>query len=421
MSKNKLNSEEEFIQSILKKLSFRDNLPTMTILSLFLVVAIIVGFLYIPLTTSKKDSWSSGPISNEHRLLAKDCASCHAVPFEKVSNSTCKDCHKVSSHRLDIHANQNHEKLECTNCHMEHRGSEGLIVREEALCVSCHKDISKVKSDAHADNVSSFSNHPDFKVTLFLTEDKVNLSEAKDSNTLKFNHKVHLDGAINGPERKERLECASCHKLNEDKKNYQSIKFESSCERCHSLEFSKLAPNVKVPHAKPDEVYSFLLRFYANQALEKEGSSVGEKGRFIPSALDKRNLELFFIRKDVKEKAREIEHELFTKTSCAVCHTVNKLPENSISDDHSAFKVVDPENRESWFRGTAFDHSAHLNTQCMDCHKGVNTSKDTSDVLLPGVKGCKECHGDQDHTKKVSSTCVSCHPYHQVEGKIGKK
>jgi len=413
---DKVKGEEEFIISTLKSTSFKDNLPSMTLLSLFLITAIIIAFFWIPLNTDNKASWSSGPISCGHKLLAKDCASCHAVPFQKVNNNTCHSCHKMNDHRMDIHANQNLDKLACTNCHTEHNGSAGLIIKEEKLCLACHNDLSKVLKDTKTDKVLNFENHPDFKVHLFLQETKVPLKTAKDSNTLKLNHKLHLAGPINGPGEKELLNCSSCHTLEKDKKSYQSVSFEASCERCHPLNISKVNPEVKVPHKNADEVFSFLMQFHANEALLKEGQeSASEEKRFIPGNLDKRKVELLFLRKDVIEHARNTEHELFTKLSCTVCHDVTEKAKPVEKSNLSSFKITPPENRELWFPSAVFDHSSHVSTECKDCHKGVRKSELTSELLLPELSSCKECHGGQGHTQKVSSTCISCHPYHLSE------
>lgn len=413
---DKAKGEEEFIASTLKSASFRDNLPSMTLLSIILATIILFLYFYIPLTTPIKGSWSSGPISNEHKLLANDCKACHAVPFEKVSNNTCKECHKMNDHRMDLHAGQTLDSLACTNCHTEHNGSAGLIIKEELLCTSCHGDLSNLLDrPTKVENVHNFNSHPDFKIHLFLQNEKTPLKGAKDTNTLKLNHEIHLKGAINGPDREEQLDCASCHKLSEDKRTFKSVNFETSCERCHTLGFSKPHPEVMAPHTNPDDVFLFLLRFYANESLLKEGQkSSSEDKRFIPGNLDKRSLELFFLRKDVVDNARKAEHELFTKLSCSVCHEVKKL-ENPLTEDKSIFKITPPEQRVSWFPSVLFDHSSHQNVLCKDCHRGVFKSELTSEVLIPDVNSCRECHGDQGHTDKVSSTCISCHPYHQTE------
>ncbi len=411
---DRTKGEDEFIENILKTTSFKDNLPSMTMLSIMLVTILVIAFIYIPLSTEHKSSWSSGPISNEHKLLASDCASCHTKPFEKVENSTCINCHKMNGHKMDIHANQNHESLQCTNCHSEHKGSEGLIIKEEELCLSCHKNLSDIKSDTKIANVTNFTDHPNFKVHLFLENTKVPLKDSKDTNTLKLNHEIHLKGPINGANKKEELNCASCHSLNIDKKSYQAVNFESSCQRCHPLGFSSLNPNIEAPHSEPTKVFGFLRNFYANEALLKEGTKLDNKNsRFIPRNLDNRSLELFFYRKEVIDNSRKAEHELFSKISCSVCHDIANEPK--ITENSSSFTASVPEVRDSWLPGAIFDHSSHEDMQCKDCHNNVYKSTLSSDILIPDVNNCKECHGDPGHATKLNSTCITCHPYHQSE------
>jgi hypothetical protein len=61
-----------------------------------------------------------------------------------------------------------------------------------------------------------------------------------------------------------------------------------------------------------------------------------------------------------------------------------------------------------------FDHAAHRQTACADCH-AASRSNAASDVLLPNRASCRSCHLGEGATKpKVPSTCVMCHSYHQT-------
>jgi hypothetical protein len=59
-----------------------------------------------------------------------------------------------------------------------------------------------------------------------------------------------------------------------------------------------------------------------------------------------------------------------------------------------------------------FSHGAHDAVQCESCHTGVRKSKETKDVLLPGVANCRQCHADPGTKHAVSSDCTLCHSYH---------
>ena len=47
-----------------------------------------------------------------------------------------------------------------------------------------------------------------------------------------------------------------------------------------------------------------------------------------------------------------------------------------------------------------FDHDAHKETGCADCHTKATGSKAASDLLVPGLRQCRDCHvgetGDAD-------------------------
>ncbi|MEI9927133.1 MAG: cytochrome c3 family protein [Sphingomonas sp.] len=62
-----------------------------------------------------------------------------------------------------------------------------------------------------------------------------------------------------------------------------------------------------------------------------------------------------------------------------------------------------------------FDHAAHRTEACASCHD-ARMSANASDLLLPGIKTCRTCHGGEASTAKVPSSCAMCHSYHPAEG-----
>ena len=48
--------------------------------------------------------------------------------------------------------------------------------------------------------------------------------------------------------------------------------------------------------------------------------------------------------------------------------------------------------------------------ECASCHAKANESSETSDVLIPGVQTCQQCH----HSGKdaAEARCFECHAYH---------
>ena len=61
-----------------------------------------------------------------------------------------------------------------------------------------------------------------------------------------------------------------------------------------------------------------------------------------------------------------------------------------------------------WLPHSVFNHGVHRPIQCLECHK-ASTSTQTSDVLLPSVSVCRECHRA---VQGARTGCVECHVYH---------
>lgn len=58
-----------------------------------------------------------------------------------------------------------------------------------------------------------------------------------------------------------------------------------------------------------------------------------------------------------------------------------------------------------------FDHSAHESMECADCHE-AEKSELSSDILMPYLNNCQQCHGGEKSTMMVATGCVGCHGYH---------
>ena len=59
-----------------------------------------------------------------------------------------------------------------------------------------------------------------------------------------------------------------------------------------------------------------------------------------------------------------------------------------------------------------FTHDRHRMIDCEKCHEGVRESSPTSDVLLPRLANCTDCHAENDGRSQTASTCRTCHEYH---------
>jgi predicted CXXCH cytochrome family protein len=49
---------------------------------------------------------------------------------------------------------------------------------------------------------------------------------------------------------------------------------------------------------------------------------------------------------------------------------------------------------------------------CGDCH-AAEKSASASDLMIPGIANCRQCHAGEGGGSKVANTCIDCHGYHQ--------
>lgn len=93
--------------------------------------------------------------------------------------------------------------------------------------------------------------------------------------------------------------------------------------------------------------------------------------------------------------------KIMFKQKCEFCHTMtyaaDRLPQ-----------VAPTAIPSRWLPHSVFDHGAHRPLACTECHKAT-MSKETTDVLLPSVAVCRECHRERGGAR---TGCVECHVYH---------
>jgi hypothetical protein len=87
-----------------------------------------------------------------------------------------------------------------------------------------------------------------------------------------------------------------------------------------------------------------------------------------------------------------------------------------------------PDAPRRWFASSEFDHYAHRDQSCLDCHAAAVNSEKTSDVLSPDIdtrvkytlngkemtgKACIDCHRTGGtEMMAADSHCVACHVFH---------
>jgi hypothetical protein len=380
-------------------------------------------------------AWNPGNLSNSHQPWANDCMVCHSTPFKRVKDQDCLTCHvNIGDHvsKKIVMIDAIHE-VRCATCHREHMGEFGLVEQNKRYigqdCVACHADIKAVYPDTKTENVNDFATkHPEFRVQVnseFAKEKLIRIREHSgipliDKTSLKFPHDVHLNAAgIHSPDGKVKMECANCHKPNTDGVGFLPVTMKENCQHCHTLSFEEAVPSREVPHGSVSQVLSTLREFYSyvdvNGVPLDNPSKTGPIFVLRPGKPDSVGS---FINTPggVLKRANAAATELFEKTSCVVCHDVTRssLPgkKGTPEQDMLQWKIAPIPPLHAWMPNVKFEHSKHLSAQCTDCH-AAPTSKKASDVLMPDIKECRDCHvGKEPVENKVTSDCGLCHGFH---------
>lgn len=362
--------------------------------------------------------WQSGALSPSHRHLGDSCESCHARPFAGVENTSCLSCHEATNHHVDpddltLAEIQNGS---CIDCHTEHHDGAELVQSSQMFCANCHSDIKNIYESTELNDVGhGLKNHPPFKTTIVTNasigerkrqplEDKQSTAE---KSNLRFPHHVHVAKSgirVPGTDDRRNLVCADCHVPDGSGEKMAPIQMEEHCSECHKLEFDPSAKGRELPHGEPASIPALIEDFYlalevtkAKDRLEYGVSKAEPTGkdtevhRAIARATERKQQTLDFVFQSV----------------CSTCHIAKK--ETTKAGEMWAIEPVILS--QNWFPKARYDHSAHRSVPCAECHE-AQTSKLSSDVLMPKLETCLTCHGDQNETTRVQSTCLTCHAFH---------
>lgn len=359
--------------------------PWLTKLSVTAIVLIVAfGVIGEVIRPEKQEVFMPGGVSSAHartrtadgRSIAEDCAACH-TPWQSVSSAKCESCHAQGPHAKNAPASVPKEP-ECFACHAEHRGNAELDKDADGTCVSCHAKLEK--------RITSFGeSHPD-------------LTYAADANTLLFNHKVHLNpkGIVNAQGKREILQCVHCHELTTVKEKLDPVvlKFDKHCQRCHLLTFDGRFPNAEIPHGgDAGTALGYLIGIYSGER-DLAGKSPVEVRRILASRS----------RVSASDAAVVNARQVF-RFKCRKCHEVRQ--------NGNALTVTRPAIPATWLLRATFTHGPHRNVACEQCHRGVEASSATSDVLMPRRAECTGCHAANAKIAQAPSKCATCHEYHQ--------
>jgi len=354
--------------------------------ALVIFCIIVIGEITKP---KKQTLFAPGAVSSAHSRDTKgdpmDCQTCHE-PFLGATSSRCERCHGPMQH-----ATNQETPPSCTECHAEHRGQGRLASISNNLCVDCHGNIAAhMRRASSTPNVVSFGvNHPE-------------LTYEPDHDTLRFNHKLHLQkgGVFNAQGMREELNCTFCHSMFDvrGKIDPAAIKFNNDCKHCHRLTFDPRFPDAEVPHGgDPRNAYGFILATYAGNR-DIAGKSPEELRRILTQ----------FRQASVDERAM-LNAEQVIKVKCGLCHEMKR-------DAKGSWIATPPVIPARWLNAK-FSHGPHRTLSCEECHAHAEKSAKTSDVLMPQRNACVGCHAERSSTLLASTRsrthkCVLCHEYH---------
>lgn len=366
---------------------------------------------------------SAGPMSSAHAVFAAQCELCHdstlGVFRRHAGDQACLACHDGPAHQKGAVLTPS-----CGSCHVEHRGPGRLAQVSDASCAQCHAQLQvSAGSTRFVTSIANFNKqHPEFAALR---------NKAPDPGTLRLNHQTHMKAHLKGPRGPVQLECNDCHRQEASgpwpygnaeartaslqgaakmlaegtapsraaARHMAPPKYAEACAACHGLRFDARIGE-EVPHKEPAVVREFVQQKFralldAQPGIWREDEAQSQ--RRLPDAAPARPVASA---EQWLTQQISIAETLLWRKTCAECHTLTNtgggLP-----------AVAPPAVTPIWMPHARFDHTAHRLVDCQSCH-AVASSKETSDVLLPGIATCQQCHS----SGQAEDRCFLCHTYH---------
>jgi predicted CXXCH cytochrome family protein len=306
-----------------------------------------------------------GGVARAHGPVADECSRCHVDAFRAVIDAACLSCHAVLPH---VPAGKTPSDPRCGTCHAEHGGRVRLAEVADGHCNACHTSHRAITS----------------------IEDHAQFERAPLDQHLRFNHRAHLaKDLLGGP-----LACADCHRPQPDARDFEPIRFEAHCAKCHA---ERLHPELKdaVPHGvEPTRLRewaaaAFVRAFLEDPALAQPPSRPNVAPGRSPGAPPDWTATLR------ASTDAALDALLTPGRGCLLCHEGDRE------------RIVPPEIPSNWFPKARFDHKTHRAEPCFSCHRALGSTEAMA-VDLPGVQSCRTCHGRGG----APASCATCHPYH---------
>lgn len=297
--------------------------------------------------------------------------------------------------------------MRCTDCHIDHKGGERLVLHDSSKCIACHSDIKHKVANSELANVNDFAtDHPPFHITLQTGKEVIRVRQDDkhklvETSGLKYSHKIHLAKAgVASPQGDTVMQCQDCHKLKESGGHFEPMTMKKTCQQseCHSLDFTDPVEGV-APHGSERAVINHLRVFYAKWLNDSPDNKSA-----CDQKPDMQGIEACANGLALKNAAAT----LFRKNKeCGECHEIEAIKDNDVP-----WKVAPVRINHDWQPGATFAHSKHETMKCTECHDKMN-SKTSADISIPAIAKCRECHvGNHPAKGKITSGCDSCHRFH---------
>ena len=385
----------------------------------------------MPRLASLDNVWITGELSASHKFLADNCEACHPVAFQPTADEDCTACHASTGHHFTPADYTIADAAEsgCVGCHAEQQGADGVVPRQQALCADCHATLAADEPKTTLLDAADFGTfHPEFRPSVVVDPAAGTIERAtlgapdfpQERSNLKFPHNLHIGpdtkrtvtdfvARLEQYEGRNELVCADCHLPEPGGYTMAKVNMQDHCADCHRLEFDSEAPGRVLPHGQPDEVIAVINDYYIAKALtriedqpEQRQSTRRRAGGETTSAEVRRNT-LAAARRQVDQ----VLDGIFGARLCGVCH-VTTAPEQTASGE---WEVAPIEVAKVWEPKARFHHGSHETMACSDCHDAT-ASKASSDVLMPKIEICRDCHLGEQAASSIPSPCVMCHIYH---------
>lgn len=401
------------------------------------------------------------------------CTLCHAGPAHHQNQKRdqapgCADCHH--EHRGREASLVYLPDVDCTSCHAHlaarvEPGAARAGYRDITSFAIDHPEFRAVEQGAGSDPGRIKFNH-----ALHMTPGMV-LAAGGMPFTL-----AQLDNAVRDRYRQPgqpdtgavRLDCASCHRTDAADRSASGgltvrmparsagahmlpVLYENDCRACHRLNIEPVsiakredgrsanerAVPLEAPHGlQPDRLHKALQAAYLERYTEGKPDLLARAPAPNPMPGKAASAEDEQLRSNIESQVYRAEKILYLgKQTCAECHlfeakngasaTALNVAEQIERGRSPAFRVVASSVPEVWLQHAVFTHQAHRAVDCRGCHatayaksaRGAEGSKESRDVLLPGIATCRQCHAPAGHsaagaTGGAGFDCTECHRYH---------